>query len=144
MSEIKIVLSQCFYCSGEWGACTCKWQGPGFEYDYTIITEPNVGVSGFPYVNPYLYYGAAFLAWAHPKVPPLSTTLPREVRRRMIVKLIRARCAREHHLPEHEPFFGYDALQERIQTTPSTDLFLDEQFASGWGDSAVIDALIHG
>jgi hypothetical protein len=61
----------CYFCRQGWGGCKCNWpvcgddyvEVDGFDFQGVWITQPNVGVSGFPYVDPYQYYGEAFRTW---------------------------------------------------------------------------------
>jgi len=68
----------CFHCKAAWGKCTCRFPTvvnddgttvedasavPGFDWKDFYITEPNVSVCGRFFVDPFVYYGDAYLAF---------------------------------------------------------------------------------
>lgn len=71
------IIDRCYFCHGEWGKCACNFPSvtsddgtvvddaatvPGFEWGGCYITAPNVSVCGRFYVEPNIYYGAAYAA----------------------------------------------------------------------------------
>jgi hypothetical protein len=83
-------LEFCYFCRAAYGACSCDWPDPEerdgaeylFEHHGTIIAKPNVSVCGRFFVNPVLYYGAAYVTWfrsCDPTTIPGSSALVRRL-----------------------------------------------------------------
>lgn len=62
------VRETCYFCSATWGSCSCSFpegaDAPGFDFEGTWITAPNVSECGRFFVDPVAYYGAAYAAFA--------------------------------------------------------------------------------
>ena len=76
------VLDTCFFCANAWGRCTCDFprcftddgepgeeQPPGFEWKGFWITQPNVSVCTRFFVDPFEYYGDAYVAFEEKHKP---------------------------------------------------------------------------
>lgn len=56
----------CFFCFAEWSKCTCPDtltddpKAPGFDFDGMWITDPKLDATGRFFVDPFVYYGAAY------------------------------------------------------------------------------------
>ncbi len=80
MNTNSAIRDTCFFCKAVWGKCTCTFPSvmnedgslveegaskvPGFDWSSFYVTEPNVSVCGRFFVDPFVYYGEAYRAWA--------------------------------------------------------------------------------
>lgn len=66
LAEQRECLEHCYFCRGAWGACRCKrWDDDivRFVFEGHEITHPHLSIGRIDYVNPVVYYGAAYLVW---------------------------------------------------------------------------------
>lgn len=55
----------CHACHSKWGECTCPLipEDQGFEWKNSWVTDPGVSSCGRFFVEPTVYYGAAYIEW---------------------------------------------------------------------------------